>query len=284
MPSIEANKVYGMLTAIHPTTNGKVGHARWEFRCSCGNLKVARSCHVLEGRTVACGCLRVQRVKESNAARTGVKPGDRFGRLVAVSFTSVRKKHAVWSWLCDCGKRVDVSAQKAKSGHTQSCGCYSRESARNRLFTHGFGNKATKEYRAWSGLKQRCLNPRNTSFPDYGARGITVCDRWLGSEGFANFLADMGPAPSPDHSVDRLENSRGYSPDNCAWRTRVEQMNNRRGNVNLTHNGETLSITAWAKRVGLKRATLSARLRIGWSVHDALTVQIKTLRQVRRKD
>lgn len=278
MPTtIDSSATYGRLKPIRVAPRGGSGHERWEFRCECGAVKVARACHVLSGRTQSCGCLHAERTRDVSRSQTGIAPGDRFHRLTAVAECPRDGGFARWSFRCECGTEVVVLAGKVKSGHTKSCGCFGREASRARRYKHGKGDQKTKEYRAWCGMKQRCHNPRSSAYQDYGGRGITVCDRWLGPDGFGHFFADMGLAPSPAHSVDRLDNSRGYSPDNCAWRTRVEQMNNRRGNVTLTHDGEALTVAEWATRLGIKQTTIRARLRMGWSTEKVLTTPLVAL-------
>jgi hypothetical protein len=118
-------------------------------------------------------------------------------------------------------------------------------------------------------MKTRCYNPKATNFADYGGRGITVCDRWRGS--FMAFIADMGPRPSPLHTLDRNENSKGYSPDNCRWATGKEQSRNKRNNVFLTFKGRSLTIAAWAEETGISVGRICARLRQGWPVERILT-------------
>jgi hypothetical protein len=117
-------------------------------------------------------------------------------------------------------------------------------------------------------MKERCGNPRSDDFPRYGGRGIAVCERWR--ESFAAFLADVGPRPSPHHTIDRIDNARGYEPGNVRWATPTEQSRNKRSNRPITFRGETLVIAAWAKRLGIARSVLRRRLEI-WSVDDALT-------------
>ncbi len=129
----------------------------------------------------------------------------------------------------------------------------------------------TAEYRAWEHMKNRCYRPTVPGYKNYGGRGIRVCDRWLGEDGAANFLADMGPRPSAKHSVDRIDNDGDYTPENCRWATRAEQSRNRRRNVMLTHDGLTMCVADWADRLGIKRATLQIRVRRGWSVARMLT-------------
>ena len=122
----------------------------------------------------------------------------------------------------------------------------------------------------WSGMKQRCCNPHNKSFVYYGARGLSVCSRWACS--YENFLADMGHRPSPKHSLERRDNACGYSPDNCLWATREEQMNNRRSNVIVTAMGETHTLSQWSRITGIKVITLWQRLKLwSWSAERALS-------------
>lgn len=121
-------------------------------------------------------------------------------------------------------------------------------------------------YCSWQNMKTRCTNPSHAQFKDYGAKGITMCSRW---EKFENFLADMGERPE-GRTLDRIDNDKGYEPGNCRWATAKEQAREKRRN--LTHNGITLSVTDWAAKLGIKQATLNARLnRHGWSVEKALT-------------
>lgn len=117
----------------------------------------------------------------------------------------------------------------------------------------------------------RCRNKRQREFNSYGARGITVCDRWQGPEGFANFFADMGPRPSEGHSIDRINNDGNYEPGNCRWATRTEQNNNSRHNRRFTIRGETLTLREWSKRNGICEGTISNRLKRGWSPERAVT-------------
>jgi hypothetical protein len=131
------------------------------------------------------------------------------------------------------------------------------------------GMRHTAEYRVWSHLKGRCYNPNDDKYPRYGARGIGVCGRWVGS--FANFYADMGPRPSPTYQIERVDNDGDYSPENCRWATIREQQNNRSGNVRITYQGETHTIAEWTRAMGWPPYALYNRLRRGWPVGRALT-------------
>jgi hypothetical protein len=120
----------------------------------------------------------------------------------------------------------------------------------------------------WNNMKARCHNPKWINYARYGGRGITVCDEWLRS--FEQFYADMGDRPTPEHSIDRIDNNKGYSKENCRWATRLEQRRNQRRYVLIAFNGETLPIKEWAARLGLHRLAMAARLR-KWDVERALT-------------
>ena len=136
--------------------------------------------------------------------------------------------------------------------------------------THGMSK--TPEYRAWIHMKDRCFNPNSKDYPNWGGRGITVCDRWLN---FENFLADMGSRPTTKHSLDRIDNDGDYSPKNCKWSTKAEQQNNRRYNRLITIDDVTLTIAQWTKEMGFNEHCISRRLNDGWSEFDAVMTPVR---------
>jgi hypothetical protein len=140
---------------------------------------------------------------------------------------------------------------------------------------HGHCSHGTRspEANAWQTMKARCLNPRNPRFADYGGRGITVCDQWRDS--FAAFLADMGPRPSPAHTLERIRNGEGYGPGNCRWATQAEQAVNRRTTrlVDTPEGARPLAVVA--REHNMPANVLNARLRAGWSLYDAVTTPIR---------
>jgi hypothetical protein len=141
---------------------------------------------------------------------------------------------------------------------------------------HGqtLGHKKSPEYNIWAGAKSRCFNKRTERYHLYGGRGITMCERWRSS--FLNFLADMGPRPSPRHELDRWPNNDGnYEPGNCRWATRSEQMRNTSINHYVVARGERLTITEWAERVGIPSQRLWARINDGWDIERALTEPVR---------
>lgn len=141
-------------------------------------------------------------------------------------------------------------------------------------FKHGdSAGGQTKEYRTWVGIRRRTTSESAQNSKYYLGRGITVCARW---QNFENFLEDMGRAPSPDHSIDRIDNDGNYEPENCCWATRAEQMSNTRLTVHLEYDGQNLTQEEWGRKTGLGGTTICKRLKRGWTVEQALTLPMGT--------
>ncbi len=192
--------------------------------------------------------------------------GQRFGRLTVVGYVGNKNANSQWFCNCDCGKSTTLatSALLRKDRPYRSCGCG--------MIQKKHGMSETPEHHAWRSMYQRCNNPNNPQYHLYGGRGISVCPRWR--ESFENFLADMGPRPEANYSVDRIDNDKGYSPDNCRWANDLEQSNNTRHNRRITFGGETHTLAEWAKITGISKSGLRWRLASGWSIADTLTTPL----------
>lgn len=133
--------------------------------------------------------------------------------------------------------------------------------------------KKSRVYEAWTQLRSRCLNPKHRQFHRYGGRGITVCDRWQGPNGFVNFLEDMGHPPD-GMSLDRERNDDGYHPGNCRWATSKTQARNRRSNRLIEYRGRSMTIAEWSEELGVSPVSLGRRLLMGWTVEKAIETPI----------
>jgi hypothetical protein len=199
-----------------------------------------------------------------------ISTGSTFGRWTILGPASDAGKKTRWQARCQCGTLRDVSTTHLLSGKSASCGCARKGVA----LTHG--DAKTRTHSIWLNMKARCLNPRNASYPDYGGRGIKVCDRWLDYEAFR---ADMGRSPE-GMSIERRDNNGNYEPGNCHWATIQEQANNRRNNTRLTLNGRTQTIAQWARELGVSESLLSYRVQEGWDDTRILTEpSLKTQRR-----
>jgi hypothetical protein len=188
----------------------------------------------------------------------------------------MRSKHSTVIHTCMyCG--TDFTARDGRPRKYCSRACYHTADRgvhrQGGPIKHGLHKSA--EYRIWGGIKRRCLNPGCKTYIRYGGRGITICPEWLS---FQCFYADMGPRPSPDHSLDRINNDGPYAPWNCRWATRSEQQRNRRDSVMITHNGETLTLYEWAERIGRPSHLIYSRLQGGMTIEDALSPADRTPR------
>ncbi|MHA1738940.1 MAG: hypothetical protein ACTSWD_10175 [Candidatus Heimdallarchaeota archaeon] len=199
--------------------------------------------------------------------------GEKFGRLTVLKKTSKPKttnsKELFWLCSCSCGKETVVNGYALRIGRTKSCGCFLRDSRFTHSITHG-KSKST-EYKTYWNIKNRCYNKNVPHYYLYGGRGIRMSKSWYHS--FEQFLKDMGKVPE-GKSIERLNNSKGYTKKNCIWATREEQNNNKRNNIKVEYKGKKYTIAQLARKVGLKYHTVYTRFKKGKTV-DQCVASIK---------
>ena len=248
---------FGMLTVVGRADNdGK--RVCWICKCDCGNPipRVVRAQNLLNGKTTSCGCTQRKRERENLI-------GQKFGMLTVLSQANDKVRSdgyhiAIWNCVCDCGNEIIVSSSTLKSGHTKSCGCLQGEHHNDS--NHRTGK--TRLYRIWGDMKQRCYNENNSSFKNYGGRGIGICDEWKQSYiKFKEWALQNGY--DDNLTIERINVNGSYCPENCKWATQLEQANNTRANRMITFNGETLTLAQWNKKLGFKRGVLEYRFRKG---------------------
>lgn len=194
------------------------------------------------------------------------KIGITFGRLTAIGGPVRSNGKTFWQCVCECGREKTVDGGNLTSGNVKSCGCLLHE------VIHGANRngKRTTEYRSLAHIIQRCTNPNDKNFKDYGGRGITVCDKWSTMSGFMDFLSHVGLKPSCHHSIDRVDNSKGYTHGNVRWATQAQQVRNTRTSRMVHYDGRSMCVTDWEALLGMNRGKLKQRLNAGWTVDRAL--------------
>jgi hypothetical protein len=200
-------------------------------------------------------------------------PGDKYGRLTLVEEVAGQAGKSVnRKWLCQCDCSATTTSpmiRSLRSGSTTSCGCVHKATVSKMMMEYGtkHGLHGTPAYRSWKAMKARCANQKQPGYKNYGDRGIGICSRWAE---FDNFYADMGPCPA-GMSLDRKDNSLGYSPENCVWATRTEQNRNQRSNRLVSYMGRNICVAEAAEIAGIRAGTVRARLNgYGWPISKAL--------------
>jgi hypothetical protein len=204
--------------------------------------------------------------------------GKRYGSWIIIAEAGRGKgRRRLVKARCCCEREQIVSLNNLRQGLSTQCRFCSKKGRSSNRRTHGEASQKPAEYRVWRGMRRRCYSEQDPNFKNYGGRGLTVCARWLGPEGYAHFLADMGRRPGPSYSIERVKNNHGYSPLNCKWALSKEQGRNKRVNVCIRVGRQVKTIAEWAALVGLKYHTLWARLRrAGWSGERAVLTKLKT--------
>jgi hypothetical protein len=204
--------------------------------------------------------------------------GRRFGRLVVLSQNGKDKRNnTTWLCQCDCGNQKSINRTGLVKGTTRSCGCLQKEMVRDLKLSHNLSSH--RLHRIWFAMVQRCANKDNKNFPNYGGRGITVCEEWLDFLSFYKWANDNGYSDSL--TIERTNNDGGYSPSNCVWATKKQQARNKRNVPTVEYRGELKTIVQLCEEHNIHRETFRSRIDSGWTLEDALT---KPVRKVRKPD
>ena len=245
---------FGRLTVLGQ--NGRRGASiLWRCRCDCGNELSVSGNSLRNGKATSCGCRRVVDIA-----------GMTFGRLTVIERAGVVKNRMMWRCRCTCGKEIIVAGASLRSGNTMSCGCYNRD----KITKHGLHK--SRLYKIWRGMRERCYNTNTKNFMRYGGRGISICEEWLEFDAFKDWALSHGYTDKL--TIDRIDNEKGYSPDNCRWATLKEQENNKYSNRIIEFNGEKHTISEWSDITGICYSTLHGRLE-RYNIEKALTAPVR---------
>ena len=253
-------KKFGRLTVLRRATVEDdpmaAKHTVWVCECDCGNIATKSAIGLKNYRIPSCGCAE----KEARSlSRFEDLSGQRFGRLTVMYRSNKPGEITKWHCRCDCGNEVDVFAGNLKKkNHSTSCGCYNSEKTTERKTTHGY--RHTRIYDVFCHMKDRCNNPNNPRYSSYGGRGIKICPEWEEDPvkfyewAYANGFRE--DAKYGETTIERNDNNKGYSPENCSIKPLKEQANNRRTSLFITHDGVTKTLAQWRDLFGISQGRI----------------------------
>lgn len=283
---IKGNK-YGRLTVIEKSEN--IGrYTAWKCVCDCGNIVIAKTNSLKVGYKKSCGCLSdetKERFKNihSDIIKDNEIIGKQYGRLTVVSYCGTDKQRSkLFKCKCECGNEITTRKSRIINGGVKSCGCLVTDVWSKMKYKHGYArkDKYNRLYGIYSHMIDRCHNSKNPSYKNYGERGIFVCDQWLENvDLFMKWAMENGY--EDNLSIDRIDNNKGYSPDNCRWVGRTEQANNKRNNIILKYNGKTKTLPEWSREIEMPQKTLRSRYYMGWSDKEIIETPINGKRVIK---
>ena len=261
---------FNMLTAIRIGPKSKSNNTQWYCLCDCGRETLLCAQDLKNGSTKSCGCLKNRMIQEKSLI------GKIFDRLTVV-LRGPNDRNGTTQWCCDCNcgsKNILIMRASLLSGRTRSCGCLNNETLKNNHFKkHGIFSLNPKFYSHYSGMIERCSETSGKRYECYMGRGIKVCDRWSGEDGPANFYADMFFTWKKGLTLDRIDNNKNYSPENCRWATIRVQSNNKRTNIKYNFQGQLKTLAEISYENNIPYYLLWSRVRqLNWSLMDAINI------------
>lgn len=236
----------------------------WKCRCVCGTVKSIRAGSLKSGNSKSCGCKRSDIMADSGYVRKASRTvtdltGNRYGKLIVLNMIPhTTGKAALWLCQCDCGNTRIVNGVYLRNGTISQCLECSKPFSYRQNYPRICG--------IWGNMRERCNNPQNDRYMDYGGRGIQICEEWNEVGNFVEWALTHGYKDGL--SIDRIDVNGNYEPSNCRWATQKEQANNTRKNVFITYKGEKHSLSVWSEITGICRATLAYRYEQGWDIED----------------
>lgn len=250
-----ANKRFGRLVALRDVGSDRNKNRVWLCRCDCGSLVNVRAAELVKPTgTRSCGCIQNEKI------------GGRYGRLTVLHEVERRNGRRLYRCQCDCGAETIVMGGNLKQGHVKSCGCLVYDNHHNK--THG--QKGTRLYRIWSGMKNRCSNSNLREYPQYGGRGITICDEWMAFEEFYSWAKQSGYRD--DLTIERVDVNGNYEPANCKWIPLGKQALNRTNTLFVTFKGKKRALKGLCRELRLSYPMVFNRIKyLGWTTEKALS-------------
>jgi hypothetical protein len=251
-PVDHTGKKFSRLTLVERIAE-KYKPTMYRCICDCGSDVIIKANAIVTGNTLSCGCLRADAARDRGMQKSGNKlpmkqeydlTGKRFGRLVVESVQQESHTENKWVCICDCGNKSLVGRSSLMQGNTKSCGCLAEERRSKGNIKHSM--HGCQEYQPWKNMWNRCTNPAGKNYEFY--KDKTPPDEW---RDFAVFKNDVGDRPSMSHTLDRVGNSMPYSPSNCRWATKSEQMRNKSNTIMVVYNGVVMPFIEACEILGL---------------------------------
>lgn len=259
---------FGRLTTIRELPERNYGHVMWECQCECGNITKVQRDRLLSGHTRSCGCGKTNPLSLKKGSDI---TGKRIGRLVVLEWVGSKRNSTLWRCKCDCGKIKDIPRSDLMSGRVFSCGCLKLENQTK----HGCIND--RLYKVWVSMRDRCNNPNNRYYANYGGRGVRVCKEWNDYLNFKHWAMNNGYDPDAEFqkcTIDRIDVNGNYEPDNCRIVDFEVQINNTTRTIRVEMDGTTKSLKQWCNYLGCNYDYAYHRKTAGKDVKEWFNIEL----------